>query len=332
MIIKKLVFLCFSFLLLINVNAVAQLILADEPIPVTPKEFYITAVKATHPDANTKAISAYILQNFKRNRSLRPVVVTIQKYTVAETVLDDGRKDGYIYLTLSFGLQKDYGLEELLNYPGKLRYTRSATNQEAIARNLRFLIQTSLTYFNNWMNEQVDENRLLARNVKLRFTDYSDKLEGDTIYYSAKRPLTWADFQARSRSLGIYQAMVIPGLGYTQEVQLRKGTLEVTLAIKVFLPKSAAWAAATGRDDYALNHEQRHFDVAKIIAEQFKQRLSATKLTPDNFEGIINMQYLDALRDMNTMQKAYDRETSHGMNKIAQVAWNTRIDALLAIP
>jgi hypothetical protein len=32
---------------------------------------------------------------------------------------------------------------------------------------------------------------------------------------------------------------------------------------------------------------------------------------------------------MNKMQKAYDDETNHGINRFAQEAWNTRIDKAL---
>ncbi|MDB5009909.1 MAG: hypothetical protein JWQ06_698, partial [Mucilaginibacter sp.] len=77
---------------------------------------------------------------------------------------------------------------------------------------------------------------------------------------------------------------------------------------------------------YALNHEQRHFDIVKIITEQFKQKVLAEKLTPDTFEAFINMQYLDSYRDMDAMQKAYDKETSHGINRFVQTEWNDRID------
>ena len=69
----------------------------------------------------------------------------------------------------------------------------------------------------------------------------------------------------------------------------------------------------------------------KIISEQFKQKILAKPLTPDTYEAIINIQYLDSYRDMTAMQKAYDKETAHGMNRIAQEAWNQRIDKELKL-
>jgi hypothetical protein len=103
----------------------------------------------------------------------------------------------------------------------------------------------------------------------------------------------------------------------------------VKITLKAFLPKSASWANYNGRDDYTLNHEQRHFDITKIISQDFKRRLQVQKLTPDNYEAIINMQYLDSLRDFDAMQKQYDGETAHGTNFAAHSAWNSRIDSEL---
>jgi hypothetical protein len=54
--------------------------------------------------------------------------------------------------------------------------------------------------------------------------------------------------------------------------------------------------------------------------------MMAKKLTPDNYEALLNMQYLDSYRDMNVMQKAYDDETNHGINQSAQDTWNAKID------
>jgi len=54
-------------------------------------------------------------------------------------------------------------------------------------------------------------------------------------------------------------------------------------------------------------------------------------LTVDNYEGIINSDYLDAYREMDTLQKQYDNETRHGMDQFAQQRWNERIDKELRL-
>ena len=50
------------------------------------------------------------------------------------------------------------------------------------------------------------------------------------------------------------------------------------------------------------------------------------KLPTDNFYGPINVEYLEALREANRMQKQYDGETKHGQDHIVQAQWNEQID------
>ena len=322
-------FILACLLLLISFSVSGQVVLPDESLPFEPTEFYVAGVSNKSADKNAAFIRRYLLSSLPRNRSLRPVTITIRELNLGETNENNGRVKGSINLYLSYGLQKAYGVEHLVEYNGKLNFIRSAADSAAISRHLRSIAKSGLVYFNNWIKANVNSNRKLARNVTISFSDYNEQLEGDTIYYDAKRPLSWADFKSRNPAGSRFQAVVLPGFGYNQEAKMSNGTIHVHLAVKTFLPKSASWAAHTGRDAYALNHEQRHFDIVKIISEQFKQKLLTKALTPDNFEALINMQYLDSYRDMNVMQKAYDTETSNGMNKNAQLMWNDRIDKAL---
>jgi len=303
-----------------------------ETVPFKPAGYYVAAVRDERAEKKPIAefitlasVRQYFARNVQKNTSLVPIVITIKALTLTETPYGNG-VDGRITLHLAFGLEKNYGVEPLTDYRGALSFQRSVGNKIAMERDVGRILSASLVYFNDWIQSNADSNRKLAKNVKISFTDYTEELEGDTIYYSTKRPLTWSDFQSRNRPSSKFMALVMPSLGYTQEAKLIDGTIEVKIAVKAFLPKSACYADVNGRDAYTLNHEQRHFDIVKIISEQFKQKILAKPLTPDTFEAIINIQYLDSFRDMNTMQKAYDKETGHGMNRIAQEEWNQRID------
>ncbi len=328
-----------------------QIMLTDEPISLKPNGFYIESVtdQRAHKTAVARlvvkkagnqtameemnlgtgtgaAIGGYLDRNLPKNKTLRPVVISIKELSILEKSMGDGRVDGHIKVNLSFNLKKNYGLEHLIDYPGGLHYIRSEQNITSVERNLRSMLKGGLVYFNDWVKENDDSNKKLAKKVKIVFEDYTESPEGDTIYYRKDRPLTWSDFQSRLKPNGSYTASVMPSIGYNQQAEVENGTVNVRIVMKAYLPKSASWAGFTGRDEYALNHEQRHFDLVKIISEQFKQKVLAAKLTPDTFEAFINMQYLDSFRDMNAVQKAYDKETSHGMNRSAQEQWNRRID------
>jgi hypothetical protein len=327
------------------------ILLKDEPIELKEQNFYVAELtdqtgnkghvaelvrklpgsKISIATSNLQggaesAITKYLLRNLPINKSLFPISIQIKDLKITETAGADGRISGQINLALDFGLQKDYGFEHLVDYPGRLHYQRSLDNSAAVERNLRSMLKGGLVYLNDWIIDHAATSRKLAKSVKISFGDYREKTEGDTIYYSLDRKLSWADFQSKLTPSGPYQASVMPSIGYTEDARIDQGVIKVKILLKAYLPKSASWANYSGRDDYALNHEQRHFDIVKIISEQFKKKVMSKKLSPDNYEAFINMQYLDCFRDMNTMQEAYDGETAHGQNRFAQEKWNLRID------
>lgn len=325
------------------------IILREEKINFTPKEFYIANIAderkdrssvadliITKPDHSTAtqkldlkdcaaaSIKQFIARNLHRDTSLRPVIITLKEFKITETKLSNGQISGRLAVFFAFSLQADYRTIHLVDYTGGIRYIRQANSPVNIEAILRQGIEGTLVFFNTWINSNAKTNALLAKTVKLRFTDYSETPEGDTIYYSAKRPLTWADFKDKPRD-NHFEAAIIPVMGYTEQNEVANGIIHVDMAIKISVAKSDCWVKGE-KDDYVLNHEQRHFDIEKIVGERYKRKLSAMKLPTDNFYGPINVEYLQALRDATSLQKQYDAETRHGEDRVAQAEWNEKID------
>jgi hypothetical protein len=349
---KHFLFLFIGLILVTSFKTADPIILVDEPIAFKPNNYCIATV--TDERANKTAIaqilvksaenkttlqsidmqggveaavSRFIDRNLAKDRSLRPVNITIKEFNLTENALPDGSIEGRIKLHLSFGFEKDYGTEHLVDYDGGLNYVRNGNNYITVVEPcLRKALKAGLVYFDNWVKNNTAANHKLAKSVKFDFTNYTENVEGDTIYYASKRPLTWSDFQSKHKPPLVANASVMPGFGYEIEQEVVNGIINVQVQLKVYVPKSACWADSYGRDAYALNHEQRHFDITKIIAEQYKQKILAQNLTPDNYEAFILMQYLDSYRDMHTMQTSYDKETSHSRNQFLQQEWNNRID------
>lgn len=327
-----------TLLLFIPILGSGQVVLSKEPTALKAKGFRVVkvsdqrtnqALKIQSPDGKqqtAKALEHYLATNLSQSKAGRPVVITLNELSLTETPGAGGRLEGQLKIRLTFGLEKNYGVDPLTEYQGGLKFVRQKNSLLSTESYIRSLLSASLTYFNNWLVNNENDNRKLATSVKVEFGDYTDRAEGDTIYYAANRPLTFADFRSKLRPPGNYAAFVIPGLVYDQDVKLVNGLLQVKLSFNAFLPKSASWMHPSSRNAYTLNHEQRHFDIARIIANDFRRKIMAAKLTPDTFESIINMQYLDSLRDMHVMQKAYDDETRHGLDTGTQSIWNQRID------
>jgi hypothetical protein len=322
-------------------------VLRDEPIAVAPKEFYIANITDEREDRGAvaslilpnqaknssvdlqgggfTAIKKFIYKNLSRNTALRPVNISLKQFMVTETARAGGLIDGNAAILLSFSMENSGGdTIHLIDYNGSTAYTRSSGPAQDVEPTMRKMVENGLVYLNTWMNRQAAADIKLAQAVKINFTDYSEKPEGDTIYYAARRPLTWGDFQSKTAAMS-YAAEVFPTFGYDEHKEVAKGVINVAIVVKVSFPKSAAWAREASKSDYTLNHEQRHFDIAKIAAERFKQRVSSRSLTVDNYEAVINEEYLNAYREMSEMQRQYDNETAHGTNHATQEQWNRRI-------
>ena len=332
---------------------VTEIVLQNENLNFIPKEFYIddvvdgrddktnfatilsVASKNNHQQTtyaadlkggDAMAIMQFIKHNLPANKTLRPIIIEIRKFKLSENVLANGMVEGNLSLSLAYDFKRS--ADEIVPigiYNGNSSYTRNAGPAQNVEPTIRRLLENGLAYVNTAINQQANSSIKLARSVKITFMDYEEKPEGDTIYYNAKRPLKWDDFKSKVRS-NHYEAEVFPTLGYDEHVEVSKAVVNVHLSIKVAIPKSAAWVNEGARNSYTLNHEQRHFDIVKIVSMHFIQKLKAEEIPVNNYEGVINVDYLDAYREMNALQAQYDNETKHGTDQAEQQRWNEKID------
>jgi hypothetical protein len=332
-------------------QAITFVQLQNQAGSIAPKEFYIKQIidertdKTTigtvvRPNATTGgpgeavkidfeggaavALKNFVANSVVTNKFLRPVIIKLKTFTVTEETAPKGTAAGRIRMAVVFGYERDEDFIKLGDYSIISTYQRNIGPAQYVEPILRNTIVNSLTYINNWMDKQADTNIKLAKSVKVVFTNYVEQPEGDTIYYDINRPLKWDDFQLKPQN-SRYAAEVFASLGYTEEVKVVKGVIDITLHIKVYLPKSASWARAEAMTNNSLTHEQHHFDIVKIVAEHFKRNILSEKLDPSNYDGPINVAYFDALREINVLQKQYDNETAHSTNAYQQQQWNTRV-------
>jgi hypothetical protein len=335
-------FLYFGF------KPVTTIVLQEPKSTLTPVEFYAAAVKDERNDKNEigrllpvgggeapvaidleggflPSVNTFIDHGLSKNTSLRPVVISLKKFMVTETPLPGDLAKGRIVVVMSFGLQAADTIKHLIDFNGSAFYERPPGPPQQIEPKLRHLLESGLAYFNTWINGQAGTNMILAKTVALSFSDHPGTTAGDTVYYSAKRPLTWDDFKSKVPSAK-FDAEVYPGFGYNERTTVKDAVINLELEISVSVLKSACWVRSGGMNDYELNHEQRHFDIAKIAAERFKRRIKSEALPVNNYDGSINVDYLDAYREMDSLQMAYDKETRHGADRYVQGEWNKKID------
>lgn len=109
----------------------------------------------------------------------------------------------------------------------------------------------------------------------------------------------------------------------------------------------SSWAVKSGQSESLLNHEQGHFDIAQIHAQNLNKEmvenllnkefdcasvaLSNDKLT--RMEIIGNQMARDIFESIEEnwyeMDENYDKETDVGTNNITQLQWDEKINSLL---
>jgi hypothetical protein len=355
---KRRVYLSAVLLLLLFVSAASipssnpdVLHLRTEKLPFSPKEFYIAEVIDERSDkkavaylvpvgagatAKTQAIDlqggglpafrTFVQQGIPANKKLRPIVIRLKEMQVKEAATASGRVEGKIAVEMAFELNQDGETVPLLQYKGGGRYERSANRNEVTETALRQSLVEALRYLNTWMDREANTNPKLAKGIKVTFTDYTGSADQDTVFYSPNKTLRWEDFKADINRSSRFSASVFPSFGYEGETEVKDGIIHLNLTMKVYVLKSSSWVKDSAKDPYGLNHEQRHFDIVKLVSERFKQKIKPEDLSLADYNSNIQYLFIESYREMNQLQDQYDAETRHGIDTAAQERWNLRLE------
>ena len=131
----------------------------------------------------------------------------------------------------------------------------------------------------------------------------------DYIPWSKNRKLEWKDFQGQptedlfAAALTSYKIEIIPSNVIVDEGNNFKNFTKLTVEANFY--KNHSWAVE--KNDYLLQHEQLHFDIAELFAR--KMRTEFKKLQDKNianFDTYYNV-YKKLWAECRQMQKAFDK-------------------------
>lgn len=154
--------------------------------------------------------------------------------------------------------------------------------------------------------------------------------QGDTIYYDPGRKLAWNDFRGKPDNNSPAAAITESGFGYRMSMQYLNGRTNIIITVFCYFNKKKSWVKRDMDTDYALLHEQHHFDITYINACMFVKKLNAAKFTSGNYLALVDSIHDECYRAMDAMQDDYDGQTSNGRLKKVQSDWNRKIDKMLA--
>ena len=113
---------------------------------------------------------------------------------------------------------------------------------------------------------------------------------------------------------------------------MRSVNSRMTISIKVycFYDKQHSWVKPGVESDYALLHEQHHFDITYINTCEFVDKLRKARFSGINYKALIDRIYTESDRAMESMQNGYDGQTKNGRVKKIQLVWNKKIEDKLS--
>jgi len=153
---------------------------------------------------------------------------------------------------------------------------------------------------------------------------------GDTILYNPDKKLNWNDFRGRPDKNSRAAAITESGFGYRLAMQYSStGKASIVITVVCFFNKTGSWVKPGMASDYALTHEQHHFDLTYIAACAFVEKLKAARFTVENCASLLEKINDECYRDLDKMQNDYDGETRNGQLRNIQFAWNKKIDLQL---
>lgn len=235
--------------------------------------------------------------------------------------------EGDVQLVIGFFKKGEFEPFHLVDFTGSIQYRRSPNRLDIIPEVVNKIFLNASEYFDTWMNMQVMNNPNLATEVQLEIIDRVKASHQDTVYYDPNRPLVWEDFADQPRGKSKFNASIFTSFAIQGKTTVEAGKIIQILEFDIYMLPNQSWVKSPS--DYSLNHEQRHFDVVRIVADRFIHTLKSLNLDPDWYEATLNDTYLDAYREMNRLQEIYDKQTRHGMDTVEQERWNRMLDEAL---
>jgi hypothetical protein len=139
--------------------------------------------------------------------------------------------------------------------------------------------------------------------------------EGELAY--SESPLTWDEFKGNPDNSCQYIAMTYSGIKMKYEYKTRNGLATARVLVCPYMDIKQSWYKAEGHNNPTLAHEQRHFDITALVANEFAQEVKNMSFNVSSFAADIDR--------LTEMQKKYDQETEHGIRHEEQALWDKQL-------
>jgi len=276
-------------------------------------------------------IKKFLLQSLPNKENQLLLRYRIIELKITESKLSNGNISGQIQLKVSFdriGKKDTISLTETTTSTSFLRSDIQMPNAKYESILVSLFIK-SLEYFDKWLTLNGSKHEALIKGVKIVFLPENDINDSDTIYYNTRK-INWNDFKGKPTNTR-YGAAIFANFAYGSSFQVIDGYILAKVSTKTYMVRGMSWVLPNSLNDYALAHEQLHFDIAKLITERFKKKI--TTMQADliiDLNSMIQYEYLESYREMNQLQKQYDSESNHSLYRQSQADWELKVKKWLS--
>jgi hypothetical protein len=155
--------------------------------------------------------------------------------------------------------------------------------------------------------------------------NHLNKALSDTIYYDFNQKLNWKDFQGTPGTQPYIGAITASGFAFHSSMDYSNNILKIRIGIYSFFTKHDSWKKKDINSDYHLEHEQHHFDITRLGAQQFLEEIQKADFNLKNYRQLMNSIFSKVYDENIEMQQKYDRETKNSMDVQKQMEWNKKI-------
>ncbi len=146
------------------------------------------------------------------------------------------------------------------------------------------------------------------------------------LFWKEDKKLTWDDFQSPVNRKNNPDVVAYTHCGW--EYTVVKSTnpkSPVKIEIQTIFNIDKSWKDVKRINDYVLNHEQKHFDIAEVFSRKLRKEVAEKIKTSGDYDRNFKGIYSRIMSEYRNFQMSYDKETNHGNDKEKQAEYNARI-------
>ncbi|MDQ6813962.1 MAG: hypothetical protein M3040_09500 [Bacteroidota bacterium] len=149
----------------------------------------------------------------------------------------------------------------------------------------------------------------------------------NTLIWNEAQPLQWFDFSGLANNNSPYAAESFAEIKYTY---IFKSPTDFYFEVFANFNRSTSWSKKEYQTQALLKHEQLHFDIAALYSKKLKEAFQGYYYSND-YSYEIQMIFNQKKIEYHLMQKQYDEETNHSLNKEKQDDWEKFISEQLRV-